>query len=107
MEAHTIRVVVFRRGETWVAQCLDFDLATQARTVDDLDYEIQALLVGHVVASLKENKRPFESLPKAPSVFWRMFDQARSLESKRQTFDISPEALRVAPIPELRLANGV
>lgn len=105
MRPRAIRVVVFRTGANWIGQCLEFDLATQAPTVDELDYQLQALLVGHIVASIQENKQPFENLPKAPSVFWQMFDSARNLEHRHIEFRT---ATRVkAPRPTLRIVDPV
>ena len=48
-----IGAVIFQEGNLWVAQCLEFDIAAQASTVKELGYELQRVLVGHVVSSLE------------------------------------------------------
>lgn len=74
-----VRTVIFREGDWWVAQCLEFDLAAQAKTVKDLAYEIQRVIVGHMVVCKQEGIRPFEHLPKAPDKYWDMFNEGLEL----------------------------
>jgi hypothetical protein len=66
----TARVLVRREnasdGAPWyVAQVLEFDLATQAKSLDGLAYEIQRMIVAHIVCSEQEGMEPF-ALPPAP-----------------------------------------
>jgi hypothetical protein len=78
----TIRAVVFREGEWWIAQCLEHDLVGLARTLEDLPDELRKQLRTQVEASLAAGAEPFADLPAAPARFWRMYEvaeiQARS-----------------------------
>ena len=38
------RVVLFKEGKTWSAQCLEFDIATQAKTPRDLAFAIACVI---------------------------------------------------------------
>ena len=98
-----LRFVVIQEGEWLSAQCLEYDIATQARTLDDLAYELQRIIVGHIATSRKLNKEQFEGLPKAPQKFWDMFERSRlPLSTPRVAFKSS---FRVKiPPPELRVA---
>ncbi|HEX3532407.1 MAG TPA: hypothetical protein VH988_35555 [Thermoanaerobaculia bacterium] len=73
-----IRTVLFREGDWWVAQCLDVDIAAQAKTENDLEYELGRILVGHVMASETLGVKPFANLPPAPRRYWDMFFGAAS-----------------------------
>ena len=69
----TARVLIRKEntseGEEWfVAQILDFDIATQARSLADLGPEIERIVVGHIVASEEEGLDPFD-LPSAPQPY--------------------------------------
>jgi hypothetical protein len=77
-DEHTIRTVLFQEGGWWVAQCLDVDIAAQARTERDLYYELGRLLVGRILAGEKLGVDPFRSLPPAPKRYWDMFFDATS-----------------------------
>ena len=95
-----LRFVVLQEGDWLSAQCLEYDIATQARTFEDLAYELQRLIAGHIATSKKLHKRPFEGLPKAPPRFWDMFERSR-IALPTQSLAFKPP-LRFKP--ELRVA---
>ena len=79
MKPKTFRVLMFENKDSgwWSAQCLDCDIAAQAKTLGDLIYEIQRVLTGHIVVSKELNIEPFTNLKPAPPIYWQMFDQAK------------------------------
>lgn len=99
-----LRTVIFREGEWWVAQCLDFDIATQAKTLKDLAYELQRVLVGHMVVCRQEGITPFVHLPKAPEKYWDMFSEGLEL-SAPQNFKLQLDTNVSVPTPELHLVG--
>ncbi len=70
----SFRIVCFKEGEAWSAQCLEFDIATQAKMPRDLAFAIQRAIEGQVLVALQNRMTPFKDLPPAPERFWRMFD---------------------------------
>jgi hypothetical protein len=74
----TIHAVAFHHGEWWIVQCLEYDIATQARTLDELLVEAERILVGYLIVGEKENREPFASVPRAPKRFWEMYERART-----------------------------
>lgn len=74
----TIHVLALHRGEWWVAQCLEYDIATQARALDDLMVELEQILAGYVIVGRKEGRDLFSEMPKAPKKFWDLYEQART-----------------------------
>lgn len=99
-----VRTVIFKEGDWWVAQCLEFDIATQAKTLKDLAYELQRVLVGHMVVCKQEGIAPFEYLPKAPEKYWKMFGEGLEL-SAPQNFKLQMDMDVCAPTPELHLVG--
>jgi len=77
---YTVRAVVFPSGSHWVAQCLEYDIATQARTRDALLVELQRIVIAHIVVAKEEHIVPFSDIPKAPKRFWEMYRGAESRE---------------------------
>jgi len=102
MRPQRISAVIFREGDYWVAQCLEYDLATQAKSLKDLQYELQRTLIGHIVASTEANEVPFERLAPAPKRYWEMFATAYALEYEHHPFRV-PHG-HVSPTPELRVS---
>lgn len=103
-KVYTVRAVVFQEGEWLSAQCLEYDIATQARTLEDLDYELQRILFGHIATSKKLHREPFEGIPRAPQKFWDMFDQSKiPLPPTKVTFKKPTAGITLSP-PSLRVA---
>lgn len=100
---HLIHAVAFQNGASWVAQCLEFDIATQAPSLDGLMYELQRILVGHVFVARQEKQEPFERIPKAPQRYWEMYSQARTKVAPVRPADLSIPAEEV-PEVEVRAA---
>jgi hypothetical protein len=100
-DEYKIRTILFREGGWWVAQCLDFDIAAQAKTEKDLLHELERLLVGRVMASEKLGVEPFQGLPPAPRRYWEMFFEAES-ETKTLRPFIPVDELS-SPLPEVEM----
>jgi hypothetical protein len=74
---YAIRAVVFQEGEWLCAQCLEYDLVVQAKSLQQLSRALQKLIVGHIVVRLRHKQEPFRDLPRAPKKYWAMFRQSR------------------------------
>jgi hypothetical protein len=102
---YAVRAVVFQEGEWLCAQCLEYDLAVQAKNLPQLSKALQRLIVGHVAVRLRYKQQPFRDLPRAPEKYWVMFRRSR-LKLPAPMFKVG--ALRshgivVAP-PQVRVA---
>ena len=102
---YAIRAVVFQEDERLCAQCLEYNLVAQAKSLPKLYQALQQLIVGHVVVRLRHGQQPFRDLPRAPSKYWTMFRESR-LALPAPMFKLG--ALRshgvvVAP-PQIRIA---
>jgi len=69
----TIRAIAFEENGWWVAQCLEYDIAAQAKTFEKLIHELYRLLLGYSVIGKKENIDVWGGKSKAPVVFWKLF----------------------------------
>ncbi len=65
--------------EWWVAQCLEYDVATQARTLDGLKHAVRHLIDGHAAVSRKFGLEPFQGLDPAPEPYRRAFAKAHTI----------------------------
>jgi hypothetical protein len=78
--ARKFKVLIFEgcQGKEWAAQCLDYDIAVQAKTFRDLVYELSRVLKGHIIVSKQLGVDPFAGLPMAPKAFWDLADKAKT-----------------------------
>jgi hypothetical protein len=98
MTEHGIKVVAFKEGDWWVAQCLDYDIATQARTLPDLVGEVERILMAHWAVGAQEGVEPFANLPRAPRRFWELYEAARL-----KIEPVAPSPLAELPRPKIDL----
>lgn len=67
MPAKKLRILFFREGDWWIAQCLDHDIVAQAKDgLREAEYELERLIVSHILASQAEGLEPFAGIPPAP-----------------------------------------
>lgn len=97
-----IRAVAFQHGAHWVAQCLEYDIATQASTPDELLAELERIVVAHLLVADKEGIAPFAEIPRAPQRFWEMYRRARAKVQTIPTADLPLP--RSQPKPKVQLA---
>jgi hypothetical protein len=101
MNEPRIRAVVFREGDWWIIQLLEYDLATQVRRLEDVPSEFRRLILGQMEANADLGVEPFYGFSRAPKRFWEMYEPARTL--------VAPTPLegtenKISPHYEARLA---
>ena len=78
-----IRAIVFKDGDAWVAQCLEYDIGAQAATVEELDELLDLTIRAELQASIEVNGEPFKGIPPAPKFFFDMWgNQAGTYEPR-------------------------
>lgn len=73
-ESQTIRVVVIRDGDKYVAQCLEYDISAQGSTIDEMQRRFSLTLQAELDYSLREHGKPFANLDRAPQYFFERWD---------------------------------
>jgi hypothetical protein len=68
-----VSVLLHRDGETWVAQCLEYDVAVQGRNKDEAQQRFLRALTSQIGLDLAEDRAPLSNLSPAPK---RYFDDA-------------------------------
>ena len=84
-------VLVTKEADWWVAQCLQYDVAAQAKTLADLRCAFERALLAHVIVSLEKKVEPFDSLPSAPRKYWEAWERALPVETEK----VAPSAFRI------------
>jgi len=99
-----LRIVIFQEGEWLCAHCLEYDFATQAKKLDDLRYDLERMIVGHIAISLENGLKPFRNIRRAPEKYWTMFEQSKiSLPQQSFGLRIKKRGVKI-PTPEIRVA---
>ena len=104
MHKSKLRVVIFQEGDWLCAHCLEYDFATQARSLDALRLELERMIVGHVEVSLTHGLRPFANRRRAPERYWTLFRRSKiTLPQPRFGIKIKQRGVKL-PTPEIRVA---
>jgi hypothetical protein len=91
---------------SWSAQCLQYDIAAHARTLPDLDYELQRVLASHVAISQELQQEPFSGIGPAPQIFWDMYERAKMrVETEERPFRLPRWPTFPKVIPRLKIAE--
>lgn len=73
-EAKEIRAIVFKDGDHWVAQCLEYDIGAQAPDLDTLQKRLSAVLSAEFDASVNTSGTPFGGIEPAPDFFQNLWE---------------------------------
>ena len=75
-----IRVLIFKDGDLWIAQCLEYDIAVQAKNLNELKEKFIGTINVHITSSIENNEIPFMNIPKTPDEFWELYHKDNLLE---------------------------
>lgn len=100
MSGASVRAVVFREEGCWVAQCLEYDIATQAGSMNGLYDKLGRVLAAYLGLASEHGADPFADIPPAPKRYWEMYQGAR-LRLQPVAPERDSEASRV-PVLDLR-----
>lgn len=103
MLEQTIRTVVFKSGDWWIIQGLEYDFATCTKRLEDVPGELRRWLLVLFAASQKYGIEPFTGYSPAPRRFWKMYETATPWPEPIPAVDL-PESPGLGPAVETRLA---
>lgn len=72
---NTIRVIIFREGDLWVAQCVEYDIGAQAPSLGELTRKLDLTIEAEVRESLRRHGVPFKGIPRAPAQTEEMWNR--------------------------------
>jgi hypothetical protein len=75
-EQEKIRVVAFKDGDAWVAQCLEYDIGAQGTDLDDVFGRLLIAVQIDRETSVSIHGAPFAGINKAPQYFFDKWDQS-------------------------------
>jgi hypothetical protein len=103
----TVSAILIQEADgSWSAQCLEYDITAHARTLPDLDYELQSVLASHIAISQELQQEPFSGLGPAPQIFWDMFERAKMrVESVERPFRLPRSPVFPRLTPKLKIAE--
>jgi len=68
-----LRIVAFQDGESWIAQCVEYDIAVQAPDLTTLQRRMDALIQAEIEYTTTNNGGAFIGIDPAPDFYEAMF----------------------------------
>lgn len=59
-------VIFFEEQGQWIGQCLEKDIASQASTFEDAQYELARMIAAHIALDKEQGIEPLSQLPPSP-----------------------------------------
>ena len=84
MPTVTLKILVLREGEYLVGQALEYDIAAQGRTMNELHVRFQETIAAYVLLCAKNGQEPFKALGRAPEWYWEKFKGAMPLAAQME-----------------------
>ena len=103
MGEKTIRAVVFKQGDWWIIQGLEYGFVTYTERLEDVPGEIRRWLLVLFAASQKYGIKPFTGYSPAAQKFWDLYENATPWQGPIPIIEL-PEDLGPGPAVETRLA---
>jgi hypothetical protein len=77
----TLRVVFLfeREANAWIAQCLEYDIAAQGKSLHDVEQAFERTVVGQIMLDIRKGRDPFEGIRPAPRFYWHKFNEGYRL----------------------------
>jgi predicted RNase H-like HicB family nuclease len=85
-EMEELTVLVCVHDGSWFAQCVEYDLAAQGKTLDDVLYAFEHALNVQIAIDVEHGREPLVDLPPAPERFRTMANKSPSIDAKMPRF---------------------
>jgi hypothetical protein len=95
-----VRVLFLHEGDSYVAQCLEYDIAAQGKTLPEVKLAFERTLVGQMMLDMKQGRKPLEGIGEAPRVYFEKFERAVKIEDE-ETFRLPQN------VPPAFVINGI
>ena len=74
-DQQSIRVIAFRDGGLWAAQCLEYDIGVQAHDLDTLQIRLMVAIGAELQTSVERGGAPFAGIEPAPEHFHQLWER--------------------------------
>lgn len=102
-----LSVVLFKEGDSWVAQALEHDLAAQGPSIELAQRAFLHALAGQFKLDFQKNRQPLVHLPPAPMRYWHAWDQASAKQLLKAPTPTVASAEEQATIPPAYVIQAI
>jgi len=79
-------VLFLREEDSWVAQCLQYDIAAQGKTIADAMAAFARTVSGQICVDLHHGVEPLSEFTPAPHEYWHRFEKSNRLAESQPIY---------------------
>lgn len=87
--ATQLRIVAFQEGDSWIAQCVDYDLCVQGADLAQVKRRMEALIILEAEYTKANSGEAFAGLDPAPDYFAAMYEGAEESLAGEMNFRLA------------------
>ncbi len=72
----------------WVAQGLEYDIAAQGKTIQEVKFKFETTFVGQIVVDVVHGREALAAIAPAPKEYWDKFNRGEQLADNRMPFHL-------------------
>lgn len=85
--AMSLRVLFLKRSYFWVAQCLEYDIVAQGKTLTDAQEAFERVFVSNIIVNLEAGVVPLSQFREAPREFFDLYERSQQLVPGNNIFN--------------------
>jgi len=95
------------RGNGWAAQCLEYDIAGQGKTIAEAKDRLEKSFVGQIIIDAKFGNPPLAGVQPAPREYWEMVKRAERLMDRKPFYieNLPPAYMIRAAADDMRVCE--
>ncbi|HXM94159.1 MAG TPA: hypothetical protein VOA64_07890 [Candidatus Dormibacteraeota bacterium] len=74
-----LTILFLQDHEYWVAQCLEYDVTAQGKSIEEAKLAFERTFVGQVLLDASQGKEPLAGIGQAPREYFEQFKKAQRL----------------------------
>lgn len=102
-QTFAVSVVFCYEERGWAAQCLEYDIAAQGRTIPEAKAALEKAFVSQLAVDIANKVPPLSLIPQAPGKYWEMFQNGERLADQRKPFYVPPAFMIRAAAEDMRV----
>ncbi len=101
-----VSILLRHEGTGWAAQCLEYDIAAQGKTLAEAKAAFEKTFIGQIMTDVHNKSIPFAGVPQAPREYWEMFQSGERLMDRKPFYigeQLPPAYMIHAAAEDLRI----
>jgi hypothetical protein len=84
----TFRLLLLKEGNSWAAQCLEVDIASQGDSIKQTINNFCEVVAAQVASDIAKSREPLSGRKEAPHWYWQYWDELERSDRLRNQMEL-------------------